>query len=365
MNPWKLIAPLLALAGCSSSADGASDGGAAASEAGHTAVDAGPSDAAQDAHPESAAPACNATDARSTPLTMSVQPDDGEQPFVDALTPAKASIRVMIYDLATSQILTLLEQKAMAGVKVQAILDQTQMEFDQAAYTALQAAGAQVQWSNPKFAFTHAKTIVVDEKVGVISSGNFDDADIMGNRDYTMFDTDPQDVADLVKIFDSDWANVTPDLSCTRLVVSPVNSRARILAVINSAQKTLDIESLEFGDSQVQAAVTAKQKAGVTVRLLLSDPGFYSGITTAVSQMTRAGVTPRDLVMPNLHLKWICADGTSAYVGSENLSSNSLDNNREVGLVTSQPDIIATMEKTFSADWASSTSYSGSGDAGP
>jgi phosphatidylserine/phosphatidylglycerophosphate/cardiolipin synthase-like enzyme len=137
-----------------------------------------------------------------------------------------------------------------------------------------------------------------------------------------------------------------------------VSSRTRILALINSATKTLDIESLEFGDSQVEQAVAAKAKAGVAVRLLLSDPGFYSGILEAVNKMEALGVTPRDLVTPNLHLKSILVDGATVYAGSENLSENSLDKNREVGLIFTQPDIFATIQATFDKDWAASVEYS-------
>jgi phosphatidylserine/phosphatidylglycerophosphate/cardiolipin synthase-like enzyme len=350
-----ILPVLLHLAACSSKS---TNGAAGPEDAGAPVVDASiatdaPSDASVDA-----AYACNATDPRSVPLVLSVQPDQDEGPVEAVLTPAATSIRMMIYLLGTSQILTTLEQKASAGLKVQVILDQTQMAYDQAAHDALQEAGAEVQWSNPKFAFTHAKTIVVDDSIGVVSSGNYDEPDMSSNRDYTMIDRDPQDVAQLATIFDSDWADAAPDLSCTRLVVSPVNSRARILALINSATKTLDIESLEFGDSQVEQAVAAKAKAGVAVRLLLSDPGFYSGILEAVNKMEALGVTPRDLVTPNLHLKSILVDGTTVYAGSENLSENSLDNNREVGLIFTQPDIFATIQATFDKDWAASVEYS-------
>jgi phosphatidylserine/phosphatidylglycerophosphate/cardiolipin synthase-like enzyme len=360
-----LALPWLALGACSSS-NGSAPGPSDAGDASSPAVDASSPDAHGDASATDAlAPACNDTDPRSVPLVLSVQPDDGEGPIVNVVAGATRSIRVMIYDLGTSQILTTLLQKAMAGVKVQAILDQTEMAYDQPAYDALKTAGAQVMWSNPKFSYTHAKTIVVDESSSVVSTGNFDDYDISSNRDFTFVDRDPQDVANLVTIFDSDWANVTPDLSCTRLVVSPVNSQARILALINSAQKTLDIEQLEFGDTDVQAAVVERARAGVAVRLILSDPGFESGILTAVSSMEAAGITPRDLVNPNLHLKSILVDGTTEYAGSENMSYTSLNDNREVGLIFSQPDIIATIQATFEKDWAATIAYPGSNPPPP
>ena len=48
------------------------------------------------------------------------------------------------------------------------------------------------------------------------------------------------------------------------------------------------------------------------------------------------------------------ADGSSAFVGSENISSNSLDNNRELGLIFSDQSIIATLQTTFQQDWSAS-----------
>lgn len=348
-----LVAAFMPLAAAACSSNHSASSAPAENDAG--AVDAAvePEAAVGDGAPT----ACSPTDPRNPPITLTVQPDEGEGPIVNVLTPAQKNIRVMIFDIGTSTILSTLVQKAQSGVEVSAILDQTQQSFDQDAYNQLVAAGAKVQWSNPKFTYTHAKTIVVDDSTSVISTGNFDGDMISEERDYVMVDSDPQDVAQLASIFDNDWANTTPDLSCTRLVVSPVNSQDRILAVINAATKTLDVESMEFGDSAVQAAVIAKQKAGVATRVLLSDPSFDSSITYAVSDVEAQGLTPRRLVTPQLHVKSIIVDGTMAYAGSENMSSTSLTQNREVGLVITEAPALATMQSTFEADWAASLPY--------
>lgn len=350
---WSFLVSLLPLvAGCSSS--GASAPSSPSNDAGTTP----PADAASmhvDAAAEAGpAPACSDTDPRNPPITLSVQPDDGETPIVNVLTPAQHSIRVMIYDLGTSQILSTLVAKAQAKVSVKVILDATEQDFDQDAYNQLTAAGAQVQWSNPKFTYTHAKTIVVDETTSVISTGNFDAEMIADERNYAMIDSDPQDVANLVSIFDDDWADTTPNLSCTRLVVSPVNSQDRIVAEINSATKTLDVETLEFSDTAVQAAVIDRMKAGVTVRLLVADPGFSPGITTSVQEVANSGLIARQLVTPQVHVKSVLVDGTSAYAGSENFSSTSLGHNREVGLIVTEPAAVAKIAATFEKDWAAS-----------
>jgi phosphatidylserine/phosphatidylglycerophosphate/cardiolipin synthase-like enzyme len=351
MRRFFIVALLPIAAGCSSS--GAST--PPSNDAGTTPpIDAA---AVHDAAAEADAgppPACSATDPRNPPITLSVQPDDGETPIVNVLTPAQHSIRVMIYDLGTSEILSTLVAKAQAKVSVKVILDATEQYFDQDAYNQLQAAGAQVQWSNPKFTYTHAKTIVVDETNSVISTGNFDAEYIADERNYAMIDSDPQDVADLVSIFDNDWGSTTPDLSCTRLVVSPVNSQDRIVAEINSATQTLDVETLEFSDVAVQAAVLDRMKAGVAVRLLVADPGFSPGITTPVEEVANSGLYARQLSTPELHVKSVIVDGKTAYAGSENFSNTSLTANREVGLIITELPAVTKMEATFEKDWAAS-----------
>ena len=56
-----------------------------------------------------------------------------------------------------------------------------------------------------------------------------------------------------------------------------------------------------------------------------------------------------------LHAKAIVVDGQRAYVGSENLSANSLDNNREVGILVGDMRVIHKLENTMRVDWLAAT----------
>src|SRR4051812_14551405 len=49
--------------------------------------------------PIDAGPACSPDVPRSVPLQVWAEPDAGQAPFVDALSTAKTSIRVMVYDM--------------------------------------------------------------------------------------------------------------------------------------------------------------------------------------------------------------------------------------------------------------------------
>jgi phosphatidylserine/phosphatidylglycerophosphate/cardiolipin synthase-like enzyme len=50
-------------------------------------------------------------------------------------------------------------------------------------------------------------------------------------------------------------------------------------------------------------------------------------------------------------------DGVRAYLGSENLTTTSLEKNREVGLVVTDVADVATMTRTFEGDFASARAF--------
>ena len=139
------------------------------------------------------------------------------------------------------------------------------------------------------------------------------------------------------------------------MVVSPINARERILALIASAHETLEIESMQFADTEVRAAVKARIDAGVAVRILLADPGWIDANASAATFLRGLGVEPK--MIPHLHTKAIIADGARAYVGSENLSWTSLDKNREVGVIVTEATSIAPLAETFDADYAAGVAF--------
>ncbi len=299
---------------------------------------------------------CNATDPRPTPVEVAVTPEAGEQPYLDALAGAQHSIDVEIYLMGYGGILDALEAKAQAGVQVRVILDQYKMDTNQKYFTALQAAGAQVKWSSTEFTYQHSKFLLVDKNVAVISTGNYSKSySIDLERNHVATDRDPSDMVDLAALFEADWAGQPLSMPCTRLVVSPINARPRILELIGSAQSTLTIESMQFADYAVRNAVKARVEAGVDVRVLLADANWIDANASAVTFLKGLGVTVKWI--PHLHTKVIVADGVRGYLGSENLSQTSLDKNREVGLVVVEPSSVTPLTTSFETDWAAGTAF--------
>jgi phosphatidylserine/phosphatidylglycerophosphate/cardiolipin synthase-like enzyme len=318
--------------------------------------DAGASDANDAARPPNTF--CQPTDPRATPVAVSVLPDSGEAAYTDLLNTAQKSIRVFGYQMGYGAVLDTLQAKAQAGIDVRVILDgNTQRAVNDKYRAMLEAAGAKFEWSNPQFSYMHAKTLIVDEREVLVSTGNYGKSFMLKERNYTARITDPQDVGDLLALFEADWSQTTPDLSCTRLIVSPVNSETRLADLVKSATKTLVIESMQYDDRAVVAAVLERKQAGVDVRVLLAAPSWISANTSAGAELVKDGIPAKWLASPAVHVKSMIIDGKLAYLGSENISYTSLTKNREIGVFVSDAPALASMNATFETDWAAATSF--------
>jgi cardiolipin synthase A/B len=302
-------------------------------------------------------PACSPLVPRTTPLEVSVLPDAGATPFVSVLGRATKTIRVMVYEMGTGPIIDTLEAKARAGVKVQIILDLAQKGTNQKYMDRLKAAGADVIWSDTRFQFMHAKVLIVDGAEAVISTGNYAAFRMMVERNFVVRDADAADVDVLVRLFDADFARKDPDLTCTRLLVSPVNAKQRLLDFIASAKSDVLVESMQLADNDVRDALAARKAAGVMVRVLLADPRWITANADAATFLAAHGIEARHMEQPGVHVKAVVVDGTLAYAGSINLSWTSLTKNREVGLLITEPTNVTSMHTTMTHDWLTATPF--------
>jgi phosphatidylserine/phosphatidylglycerophosphate/cardiolipin synthase-like enzyme len=340
MSPLRLL-PVLALAACRFSDPTVAE----APDAALPTVDAPPG-----------ADFCNATDPRTVPVVTYATPEAGEAPYVDALKAAQTSIDLSVYLMGYGGILDQLEAKARAGVQVRVILDQLKKSTNQKYFDRLVAAGAQVHWSDPQFSYFHSKFFVVDHAVAVMSTGNFSkDYSIDVERNFVAVDRDPADIADLNAVFAADWAGTPLAMPCTRMVISPINARERIIDVIDNAQHTLIIESMQFADTGVREAVKRRVEAGVQVRVLLADASWIDANAAAATYLKNLGVPVK--YIPHLHSKMLVADGAVAYTGSENFSYTSLEKNREVGVILVEPSSVAPLVETFEKDWTAGIAF--------
>ncbi|MGQ4417482.1 phospholipase D-like domain-containing protein [Streptomyces sp. SAS_269] len=286
----------------------------------------------------------------------------GSQPAIyDFINSATTSLDMTMYELEDTTAVNDLIALKNKGVTVRVVLDRQHKTANGSAYNALNSAGVGVVWSPSSFVYTHQKTITVDGVKSLIMTGNLTSQYYTTSRDYGVFDDDTRDVASIEKVFNADYGgtSITPT-DGDHLLWSPTDSRNRLLSVINGTTTKLDVEELEFSDSTVVNAIVARAKAGVAVRVVLENPSNYS---SQVSSIKAAGGKVVGYSDPNgfyIHAKAMVADyGLSTQrveAGSMNLSSNSLNNNRELGIIltgtgVAQPTA-TTVETTFDSDYA-------------
>ncbi|WP_316775705.1 phospholipase D-like domain-containing protein [Streptomyces sasae] len=287
-----------------------------------------------------------------------------EPTIYDFINSATSSLDMTMYELEDTTAVNDLIALENKGVTVRVVLDRQHKSANNSAYTSLTNAGVGVVWSSSSFVYTHQKTITVDATKSLVLTGNLTSQYYSTGRDYGVFTDDTRDVAAIEKVFNADYAgaSVTPT-DGDHLLWSPTDSRSRLLSVINAATTTLDVEELEFSDSTVVDAIAARAEAGVKVRMVLETPGDYS---SEVSEIEDAGGTVVGYSDSNgfyIHAKAMVADyGLSTQeveAGSMNISSNSLSNNRELGIILTgtgvAQSVATTIETTFNSDYAGGT----------
>lgn len=300
-----------------------------------------------------------------TGLRVIVEPDAGPRPIVEAIRSARLSVFMEIYLLTNKNVINALEEDANNGVDVRVMLEQHPygggVLSPQETLDRLQAAGVKARFSNPAFTLTHEKGLIIDGDVAYIMTSNMTNAALgtgkyTKNREYDIIDTHPQDVQAIDAIFQADWQRNTAIFSNPNLVVSPLNSRSAFNTLISRARHTLLVTAEEMQDSGIEQDLIAASQRGVTIQVILPTPAGGSGDSNSngITTIKQEGVTVREDPRLYMHAKILVVDGQMAFVGSENISSQSLDRNRELGIIIDDSSVINTLEQTFHADWVDS-----------
>ena len=349
----------------------------------------------------------NGPGATTTTMTLVTVPDDtynAASPNTMAqvdnfVLSATSTIDMTIYELTdTALINDLVTQCKTNGLTVRVILDNSEKSTNTTASNALNATTAthcSAIFSNTHFPNTHEKSIVIDSAIPskaqvLISTGNFEVGSTNScgtgctynyyatGRDFQVYENDANDVAAVEATFNEDFAFPAGTTYPTSphfvpstgddLVWSPTgdgaNSRPAILSVINGATSTLILDQEEMSDSAIISALAAQASATppISVKLTIPTGELSSG---NLSTLKTAGVKINEYPASGnylyVHAKVVLADaGTAAekvYLGSENMSTNSLSSNRELGIIltdataSNASSIISTLNTKLTNDF--------------
>lgn len=295
-------------------------------------------------------------------------PEQTHQPLYDAFANAKTSIKVGIFSISSKEITQKLCEAQKRGISVTVIEDASfqRSPGKQELVNQLKSAGINFMMASPGFSISHWKFFVIDDRLAYISTMNWvTRTDQM--RDMGVFVTNPSIIAELLSVYNQDIINsknstaITPTLTQPNLVWSPINSEAKIVALINSAQTSIDIWIENMGETNVHDALKNAVNRKVKVRLLTSQCGLgmpASASFPILKTLSEAGIDvrgepfPANEEIPYIHAKSITVDQKTVYLGSENFSLNSLLKARELGIIFEDAAIESRMHELYEKDWS-------------
>lgn len=289
----------------------------------------------------------------SRAVRVIVEPSDMGAALVAAIRGAQRSVHMTMYLLSAREVIAALTDARARGVEVQVLLNRAipgGAMPNEGVFATLNAAGVSVRWSSSRFSFTHEKCVIVDGAEAWIMTMNTTGAGLDGNREFLAIDREPDDVRDAEAVFRADFVDAPFPSYTGRLVLSPINAQARLVALVRTATRTIDLESESLEDRTTAAALIERARAGVRVRAVISDTPPTASSMRTLADLAAAGVTVRVLATPYMHAKAIVVDGARAYAGSANVTYVSLTGNRELGVLFDDPAEVRRVADTLAAD---------------
>jgi cardiolipin synthase A/B len=301
-------------------------------------------------------------------LRVIVEPNATMAFLGDAITAAKHSVLVEMYELADASIESELAARANAHVTVQVLLDRygDGGSVNHPAFAWLAAHHVSVRWANAGYVF-HEKAVVIDGATAFVGTGNLESKYYATTRDFWVIDTTAADVAAIASTFRADWTGAAPGPGhrSKDLVWSP-GAEGTVLKLIGAAHHSISLESEELDADKVVDALSAAARRGVAVHVTMT---YSSSWVWAFKELVTAGAkvhldygeTPL-----YIHAKALCVDCTLGHrpsgtvlVGSQNLGTSSLEYNRELSIETSTPSVIAAIDSVLRSDFANASPYTG------
>lgn len=290
-------------------------------------------------------------------LEIVVEPGDDGAMLLAAINGATTSVHMVMYQLTAQSVIDALIARKNAGKDVKVLLNKTfpaGMGSNDSVYATLQSAGIGVKWAPTLYQYTHEKSLIIDGTTAIIMTMNASLSAFKDNREFLAFDRDPADVAEAEALFQADWAGQAT-ATTGKLLTAPDNGEGRLIALIDQATTSVDLEGETFSAESILEALGRASKRGVTVRVVLSDESPSNSQALAVMSLKQVSIPVRSVKSPFIHSKAIVTDGTRAYVGSMNFTANSLENNRELGVLVGKASEVKKVADAISSDFAAGT----------
>jgi cardiolipin synthase A/B len=292
--------------------------------------------------------------------TLIVMPDDSARPILEAINGAKKSLRIKMFVFSDPALLAAVIAAHRRDVKVRVMLNPARRGGEpenEATRKKLEKAGIEVIDSNPAFAVTHEKSMVVDDQIAFVKSLNWETKNLTETRDYAVVTQHDDEVQEIIDCFEADWHRKKFNGGKhTRLIWCTQNGRDRIAVFIDRAKHRLFVQNERYQDSVIIERLVRAARRGVKIHVMVRPPHtlkkekLVEGVG-GIRILNDVGVKVHKLKHLRLHAKMLLADGKRAIVGSINLTPGSFDSRRELAIEVNDKHVVKRLHHVARHDW--------------
>ena len=292
-----------------------------------------------------------------------VMPDDTIEPILTAIGAAAKSLRIKMFSVSDRRVLSALVKAHRRKVKTRVLLNPARHSGEiqnRGARTVLLDAGIDVLDTNPAFAVTHEKSMVVDDATAFIGSLNWDPDNFEETREFAVISNDPDEVVEVTDCLEADWSRQPFEpRRPSNLIWCPDGGRDRIAQFIDQTKHALFVQNERYQDAIIVEHLVRAKLRGVKVHVMtrpshsLRARKLVEGIGD-LRIMRDVGIGIHKMKHLKLHAKVLLADNSRAVIGSINLTSSSFDERRELAIHLEDPDVVRRLVQVVHDDWQNS-----------
>ncbi len=286
-------------------------------------------------------------------MKLLIQPEDGIEPLLAAIKKAKKNIDIVIFRFDRAEIEAALKDAAERGVSVSALIAYANHGGEKGLRKLemrLLEAGVTVSRTADDLSRYHDKLLIIDRRVLFVLSFNFTHLDIDHSRGFGIVTKKGKLVEEAVTLFKADCDRSSYKAGLDTFVVSPINARKQLLALIHRAKKELLVYDPKIADPEMVRALSERASKGVDVRII----GTVGRKSPHLKVRLLGGF--------RLHTRTIVCDRREVFVGSQSLRKAELDSRREVGVIVRDSKVVNGVVNTFQADWGAKETAETTGD---
>lgn len=250
-----------------------------------------------------------------------VEPWERRDAVVEAIRSASRSVALAVVRCNDPNVLEAIGEAIDRGVHVRALLPARSLgwgHYPEGLAGLFSQMGVEVHRYAPRVHY-HAKYLVADARLAFVGTFNFVKRSFERTSDFGVMTDDPEVVAAIGELFETDCQHASLDGSQPRrVIVGPDHARERLAELLTSARERICLVDHKLSDPSMRALLRSRESDGLKVDVL-----------------GRIDVRPF-----RAHGRLMVIDDRLAVVGSGALSTRSLDERREVAIVSETPSTV-------------------------